>query len=162
MGGAAGPGGVTTHRRDQRGAGDGAGCADGTSSRRWEEVADEGADAQSRRHQPVGAASLASPLLPAPADAPGQICTNAPDMRRDVGQDGRQAGGMDTADEITAKYRALLERINRYPVGDPEARAWVLAEVEVIYRAERAAVGYRDGRLRDGDRIQNVSARSKT
>ena len=39
-------------------------------------------------------------------------------------------------DEIEQKYRALVERISRYPVTDPEARARMLAEVEAAYRKE--------------------------
>jgi hypothetical protein len=43
-------------------------------------------------------------------------------------------------DEIEQRYRALVERIIRYPVTDPEARARMLAEVEAAYRKEvRAA-----------------------
>jgi len=43
-------------------------------------------------------------------------------------------------DDHDAKYKALLQRISRYPVTDPEARARMLAEVEAAYRKEvRAA-----------------------
>lgn len=38
-------------------------------------------------------------------------------------------------DPLTEQYRALLERIARYPVTDPAARAAILAEIERQYRA---------------------------
>jgi len=43
-------------------------------------------------------------------------------------------------DPLTEQYRALLERIARYPVTDPAARAAILAEIERQYRDALRAV----------------------
>jgi hypothetical protein len=40
-------------------------------------------------------------------------------------------------DELEQKYRALVERIRSYPLSEA-ARARILAEVEAIYRRDRA------------------------
>ena len=40
-------------------------------------------------------------------------------------------------DDFERRYLALLAQIERYPVTEPSMRAWALAEVERIYRAER-------------------------
>jgi hypothetical protein len=45
-------------------------------------------------------------------------------------------------DELEQKYLALVERIRRYPMTEA-ARARILAELEAIYRRERAAVARR-------------------
>ena len=51
----------------------------------------------------------------------------------------RHAQGLDDEADITAQYQTLLERIRRYRVTEPAARARMLVQIEAIYRAELQA-----------------------
>jgi hypothetical protein len=57
-------------------------------------------------------------------------------MRHDARHEARQHPGMDSSDEITRHYRAILARIDRYPVTGPAGRARVLAKIEQNYLTE--------------------------
>ena len=48
-------------------------------------------------------------------------------------------GMVETTDTLMVKYRVLVERIHRMPMS-AASRARVVAEVQAIYRAERAAI----------------------